>query len=439
LARSLDAGDERIEWAGRPYGELRGMNILVLNSGSSTIKFQVVETASDSADLRAQRKGARGLVERIGPEASYRFEVQDGKVTAETAPVSNHEEAVRLIAEWLRTNGKAQGIAAVGHRVVHGGAVFTTPLLIDDQAMRAIDALGELAPLHNPAAMSGIRAARKIFGPRLPMVAVFDTSFHRTLPAAASVYAIPRELSEKYQIRRFGFHGLAHQYSLLRYAEVTGVPPDAANIVTLHLGNGCSATAIRRGQSIDTSMGFTPLEGLVMGTRSGDLDPALLNYLAHKEGVSADEIESWLNKRSGLLGLSGLSQDMRDLSAAYESDSRARLAIDAFCHRARKYLGAYLAVLGGAEAVVFSGGIGENSSLVREKICSDMEWCELKLDAGLNGLNLGYDWRISTADAKMTAYVVHTDEEAIIARETARVCAARTQEPQTAQLKGEQQ
>jgi len=402
------------------------VKILVLNSGSSTVKFQVIETTDASGDLLRQQKLARGLVDRIGAAASYRFEAQGKSVISESAAAADHEEAVRLIVDWLSANGEAQGIDAIGHRVVHGGAVFTSPVLIDDDVVREVDALSELAPLHNPAAVSGIRAARKIFGPQVPLVAVFDTSFHRTIPLEASIYAIPRELSEKYRIRRYGFHGLAHQYSLLRYAEVAGVAPDKASIVTLHLGNGCSATAIRRGQSADTSMGFTPLEGLVMGTRSGDLDPALVSYLAHKEGVSADEIESWLNKRSGLLGLSGRSHDMRDLSAVYDSDARARLAIDAFCYRARKYLGAYLTVLGGTDAVVFSGGIGENSPLVREKICAGMEWCGLILDPGLNGSALEYDWRISIEDAKMTAYVVHTDEEAIIALETARACGART-------------
>ena len=299
-----------------------------------------------------------------------------------------------------------------------------SPVLVDDGVIHRIEALSELAPLHNPAAVSGIRAAQKILGPEMPMVAAFDTSFHRTIPDKAALYAIPYELSAKYGIRRYGFHGLAHQYSLLRYCELAGVSPDKANIVTLHLGNGCSACAIRAGQSMDTSMGFTPLEGLVMGTRSGDLDPALVSYLAEKEGVTANEIvDRWLNGRSGLLGLSGLSHDMRELTAAYEANPQARLAIDVFCYRARKYLGGYLAALGGADAVVFSGGIGENSPLVREKICAGMEWCGLNLDIRLNATAPQYDWRISAEDAKIKAYVVHTDEEGIIARETARLCA----------------
>jgi acetate kinase len=398
------------------------VKILVLNSGSSTVKFQVIETTDASGESRRQQKLARGLVDRIGAAASYRFEAQGTTANSDFVAIGDHEQAVRLIIDWLRANGHAGGFDAVGHRVVHGGAEFTSPARIDDKVLARIEALSDVAPLHNPAALSGIRAARKILGDSLPMAAAFDTSFHRTIPDEAGLYAIPYELSAKHGIRRYGFHGLAHQFSLLRYGELAGVSPDKASIVTLHLGNGCSATAIRRGESIDTSMGFTPLEGLVMGTRSGDIDPALVDYLAQKEGVSAAEIESWLNKRSGLLGLSGLSQDMRELTAAYESNSRARLAVDVFCHRARKYLGAYLALVGGAEAVVFSGGIGENSPLVREEICAGMEWCGLNLDARLNATAPAHDWRIAAEDAKIIAYVVHTDEEGIIARETARLC-----------------
>ena len=400
------------------------MIILVINSGSSTVKFQVIEVTDVSGDLRQQQKVARGLVDRIGAAASYRFEAQGVSADSDSTPVGDHEEAVQLIIHWLRSNIVAE--RSERRRPSRGSRwrSIQSPVLVDDGVVRRIEALSELAPLHNPAAVSGIRAAQKILGPEMPMVAAFDTSFHRTIPDKAALYAIPYELSAKYGIRRYGFHGLAHQYSLLRYGELTGVSPDKANIVTLHLGNGCSACAIRAGQSMDTSMGFTPLEGLVMGTRSGDLDPALVSYLAQKEGVTANEVvDRWLNGRSGLLGLSGLSHDMRELTAAYESNPQARLAIDVFCYRARKYLGGYLAALGGADAVVFSGGIGENSPLVREKICAGMEWCGLKLDIRLNATAPQYDWRISAEDAKLKVYVVHTDEEGIIARETARLCA----------------
>ncbi|MDP2603915.1 MAG: acetate kinase [Deltaproteobacteria bacterium] len=397
------------------------MNILVINSGSSTVKFQVIETTDATGDLLRQQKLARGLVDRIGAGASYRFEGLGRSTQSGSLPVGNHEEAVRSIIHWLRSDGHDLALDAVGHRVVHGGDEFLGPVRIDDGVISKIEALNELAPLHNPAALSGIRAAQKILGAAVPMVAVFDTSFHHTIPEQAATYAIPYELSQKHKISRYGFHGLAHQYDIARYADLNGKPVAQVRAVTLHLGNGCSATAIRNGQAVDTSMGFTPLEGLVMGTRSGDLDPALVNYLARKESVTAVDIEDMLNKRSGLLGLSGLSNDMRELTAAYDKNPRARLAVDVFCHRARKYLGAYLAVLGGAEAVIFSGGIGENSPLVREKICAGMEWCGLTLDPSANATVIGTDSRISAPDSTLDVWVIHTDEENIIARETARV------------------
>jgi len=305
---------------------------------------------------------------------------------------------------------------------VHGGERFIRSALIDDKVIAALEALCELAPLHNPGALSGIRAARKILGETVPMVAAFDTSFHHTIAEPVATYAIPYELSQKHRIRRYGFHGIAHQYDVARYAELNGKQAAEINIVTLHLGNGCSASAIRNGQSIDTSMGFTPLEGLVMGTRSGDMDPALVSYLARKENVDAAEVESWLNKRSGLLGLSGRSNDMRELTAAYNTDPRARLAIDVFCYRARKYVGAYFAVLeGAAEALIFSGGIGENSTLVRREICRGMEWCGLTLDENTNAKVAGRDGRISARNSKRQIFVIHTDEEALIARDVAAV------------------
>src|SRR3990170_318134 len=397
------------------------MNILVINSGSSTVKFQVIETTDATGDLRRQQKLARGLVDRIGAGASYRFEGLGRSTKAGSLPVGDHEEAVRSIIHWLQSNWPEQGLDAVGHRVVHGGDRFAGSARIDEDVVATLETLCEIAPLHNPPAVSGIRAAQKILGAAVPMVAVFDTSFHHTIPERATTYAIPYELSQKHKIRRYGFHGLAHQYDIARYAELNGKPVAQVRAVTLHLGNGCSATAIRNGQSIDTSMGFTPLEGLVMGTRSGDLDPALVSYLAHKEGVTAVDIEDMLNKRSGLLGLSGLSNDMRELTAAYDENPRARLAVDVFCYRARKYLGAYLAALGGAEAVIFSGGIGENSPLVRKNILSGMEWCGLRLDDAENARVIGRDGRLSEAQSKLDIFVVHTDEEAIIARETARI------------------
>jgi acetate kinase len=395
------------------------MRVLVLNCGSSTLKFQLIETSESGA---TERKLARGIVDRIGGPASYHFETNGNSVDEKALVVANHEEAARLVIDWLRSKPGLDSIDAVGHRVVHGGERFTASVLIDDNVIATLEALCEIAPLHNPGAVLGIRAAQKILGAAIPMVAAFDTSFHHTIPQQAATYAIPYELSLKHKIRRYGFHGLAHQYDIARYAELCAKLPAQVNAITLHLGNGCSATAIRNGQSIDTSMGFTPLEGLVMGTRSGDLDPALVTLLARKEQVDAAAVESWLNTRSGLLGLSGISNDMRELTAAYRTDPRARLAVDVFCYRARKYLGAYLAVLGGvAQAVIFSGGIGENAPLVRKKILDRMEWCGLSLDDTANDRIIGCDGKISTARSKLDVFVIHTDEEAVIARETARL------------------
>lgn len=400
------------------------MKILVINCGSSTIKFQVISASGDEGDLGKQRKLARGLIDRLGGEATCDFSVLNGASLREQGAIHNHEEGVRRIIDWLHagSDGSNLGVGrldAVGHRVVHGGDEFISPVRLDDAIVAKIDALSILAPLHNPPAVNGIRAARKILGPATPMIAAFDTSFHHTVPKEAATYAIPRDLSKRYRIRRYGFHGLAHQYSMLRYGELSGTPPERVKVITMHLGNGCSATAVANGRSVDTSMGFTPLEGLVMGTRSGDVDPALISYLAREERVDAAEVESWLNKRSGLLGLSGMTNDMRELIATMDENPDSRLAVEVFCYRARKYLGAYLAVLGGAQAVIFSGGIGENAPFVRQTICAGMEWCGLRLDDSLNGSIRARDGAISTPESKLKAYVIHTDEEAIIAHETA--------------------
>jgi len=393
------------------------MKIVVFNSGSSTLKFQLIESGAKGE----QRKLARGTVDRIGGKGGYRFAAGNSTPEEKSTEVRSHDEAGGLVIQWLQANGLSD-IDAAGHRVVHGGETFIAAVLIDHRVVESLEALCELAPLHNPGALSGIRAARMALGASLPMVAVFDTAFHRTLPRHAAAYAIPAALAEKYAIRRYGFHGLAHQYDLARYAELQGPKAGDISAVTLHLGNGCSATAIRDGQSIDTSMGFSPLEGLVMGTRSGDLDPALVSFLARKESVDAAKVEDWLNHRSGLSGLSGRSGDMRELIAAYPTDPRARLAVDVFCYRARKYLGAYLAVLDGtAEAVIFSGGIGENSAFVRSEICRGMEWCGMKLDAAANEAVTGRDSRISNAGSRPQIWVIHCDEEAVIAEETARL------------------
>ena len=400
------------------------MKVLVLNSGRSTLKFQLRQIDPHGSVGGSLSKLAQGAVERIGGASSFRFErlgtvPAQGRINAE-----NHEQAVDKVLEWLAGQPDTTSFEAVGHRVVHGGDKFSEPVLLDASVIASLVELNELAPLHNPGSVSGIRAARKALGEKIPMAAVFDTSFHRTIPLAASTYAIPHELSTKHGVRRFGFHGLAHQYNLLRYHEISRTPIDHINLVSLHLGNGCSAAAIKGGISVDTSMGFTPLEGLVMGTRSGDLDPALMSYLSHKESVDAGEIERWLNTRSGLLGISGVSNDMRELIPRYLADARVRLAIDVFCHRARKYLGAYMAVLNGTHALVFSGGIGENSPFIREMICRDMEWCGVKLNAPANESAFGKDVSIADAESKISLLVIHNDEESIIARDTAALLTA---------------
>ena len=397
------------------------VKVLALNCGSSSVKFRLFEV--DERGDRERSPLGGGLVERIGGAADLTFEQAGRPALRETTPIADHEAAVRRILDWIRQ--EAVDLDAVGHRVVHGGERFVQPTVIDGAVTGAIEALEELAPLHNGPSLAGIRACRSALGARVPLVAVFDTAFHATLPEHASVYGIPHELAKRHGIRRFGFHGLSYQSVVSRYASLAGLPEAAVTIVAMHLGNGASAAAISGGRSVDTSMGFTPLEGLLMGTRSGDLDPALVGYLARREGTSVDEVERWLNEQSGLLGLSGRSRDMRDLITARAGDTRARLAVDVFCHRARKYLGAYLAVLGGARAVVFTGGIGEHSREVRAEICRGAAWCGLALDPDLNGQMIGRPGRISAAGSPLEAWVIPTDEEQVVAKETARCLAAR--------------
>lgn len=398
------------------------MKVLVLNCGSSSLKFQVIEPATAAVLGGQASRLARGLIDHIGGEATCTFLVNGCAPHHETVPIRNHEEAVRRVLTWLDAYAGEvlHQVDAVGHRVVHGGNRFTTSVLIDERVLAALEDLNELAPLHNPAGLSSIRAVWAILGPSVPMVAVFDTAFHQTLPDYAAVYAISYDLTVRHKIRRYGFHGIAHQYLTLRYADLTATPSDRVNLITFHLGNGCSASAIRGGRSVDTSMGFTPLEGLMMGTRSGDLDPALVGYLARKEGISVTEVETWLNERSGLLGVSGLSNDMRVLLEHAPKDPQARLAIEIFCYRAKKYLGAYLAALGGADAVIFSGGIGEHAPAVRAKICEGLSWCGLILDPERNAQTVGIEGRITTDEVRLHAYVIPVDEELLIAAETVR-------------------
>jgi len=397
------------------------MKILVINCGSSTLKFQLIETEGDAAGDR-QRRLARGIVDGIGGPGAVDFAVENGESRRSSVAAADHGEATGGVVAWLESVGLlADGLDGVGHRVVHGGDRFLEPTLIDDEVIEAIEALTDLAPLHNAPSLKAIRAARAALGAGVPMVATFDTAFHRTLPQRASRYAIPLELADRHRIRRYGFHGLAHRYMTERFAAITATPLGQVRLVTLQLGNGCSATAVEGGRSVDTSMGFTPLEGLIMGTRSGDVDPSLAGFLARREGVDIDEAEAWLNTRSGLLGVSGRSSDMRELlEAEAGGDERARLAVDMFCYRARKYVGAYLAALGGADAVIFGGGIGENAPLVRSRICAGMGWCGLTLDEARNVRTVASEGRISTDDSGVHAYAIPVDEASVIARDTVR-------------------
>jgi acetate kinase len=404
------------------------MNVLVLNAGSSTLKFQLVRTDTDRIAKHTDEKRARGQIERIGGEAIFTLHAGD-KVSRGSAPLRDLRAAVDYIVGWLASEesgpviGTVGDIEAVGHRVVHGGERFQKSVRIDDAVLRGIEDMIDLAPLHNPHNLRGVAAARAALGTEVPHVAVFDTAFHHTIPERAFLYAIPYNLYRRHKVRRYGFHGTSHRYVAYRWRELTGVARDDTRIITLHLGNGCSACAIDHGDSVDTSMGFTPLEGLVMGTRSGDIDPAVLEYLGAKEGLSPTEVDNLLNKQSGLLGLSGLTNDMRELlEEAHENDDRrARLAIDIFCYRVRKYIGAYLATLGGADAIVFAGGIGENAPEIRAQICNELGWTGVQLDDAENTrLVGGVEGRITTDGARLAVWVIPTDEELLIARDTFR-------------------
>ena len=406
------------------------MNVLAMNSGSSSLKFKVVtfdESPKTAAPVVTSSR-YDGSVEEIGSAARLMLRLAGETVVQTTATVSSHTDAVQHMMQMLEESSKLEGrdlrVDAVGHRVVHGGEQFREPVVIDDDVVAAIDRLAEFAPLHNPGSIAGIKGARAVMGSQIPMVAVFDTAFHRSMPLVATSYAIDVDLANKHGIRRYGFHGIAHA-SMAGICAAAAKPPLAQlRLITLQLGNGCSATAIEGGRSVDTSMGFTPLEGLVMGTRSGDLDPAVVGYLVRKEGLSVDEVERLLNERSGLLGLSGLSGDMRELLNAAEGkpDSRAALAVEMFCYRVRKYIGAYLAVLGGADALVFGGGIGEHAPAIRARICEGMDWCGLRLDRSRNEAAVqvapGEAVRISEASAPISCYVAGVDEEMEIARAT---------------------
>ncbi|ALA58950.1 acetate/propionate family kinase [Nitrospira moscoviensis] len=393
------------------------MRILVLNCGSSSMKWCDAEIAASATP--AVRVARAGRIDGIGAEARWTDRSGAAPRGGETRAVRDMREAVA----WLADEWGGRPIDAVGHRVVHGGRRFTDTTILTPAVRADLRRLSDLAPLHNPPALDAIEATRTWLGDAVPMAASFDTAFHRSLPARAAAYALPRPLAAKHDIRRYGFHGIAHASMVRLYAEAQARAQDTVRAVTLQLGHGCSVTAVREGRSVDTSMGFTPLEGLVMGTRSGDVDPALVAYLARREGMDVQDVERLLNERSGLLGLSELSSHMDVLeSAAAQGHAQAAFAIDVFCYRAKKYVGAYLAALGGADAVIFGGGIGERSSSVRAKICAEMEWCGVTLDDARNraavSVAAGDMVMIGRESSRIAVYVAGVDEEREIARDT---------------------
>ncbi len=375
------------------------MNVFVLNCGSSSLKFQIIETDAEMIEHDTDRQLAKGLVERIGSEAIITFQVGDHPPVKGATPLRDHKAALAHVIKWVTApETQISGITGLQDNI-------------------------DLAPLHNPANLKGIYAARELFGPSVPQVAVFDTAFHSTMPETSYLYAIPYQLYRRFKIRKYGFHGTSHRYVAFRYRKLSGKSRSETNIITLHLGNGCSACAIKGGRSMDTSMGMTPLEGLMMGTRSGDIDPTIVDFLIHKEGTSVDEIFSTLNKRSGLLGISGLTNDMRDLESEAEEhqDRRAILAIDMFCSRAKKYIGAYIATMNGADAICFAGGIGENAPSIRRKILGGLDWLGIELDEARNALAVrGKEMIISSDRSRVPVYVIPTNEELILARDTVR-------------------
>jgi acetate kinase len=407
------------------------MNILVLNAGSSTLKFQLIDTDLEHIRNDSDRKLARGAIERIGGEAIIKAHVRDkdgeAKKWYRTAELHSLRDAIDYILKWfISDTGPLDALAdiqAVGHRVVHGGEAFQTSVMVDGGVIDVLEDMIDLAPLHNPHNIRGIEAIKELLGEAVPQAAVFDTAFHGTMPQQAYLYAIPYSLYRRHKVRKYGFHGTSHRYVAHRWRQLNGRERYEGDIITLHLGNGCSACAIKAGVSVDTSMGFTPLDGLIMGTRSGTVDPAVPDYISHKEGLTPREVQTLLNKQSGLLGVSGLTNDMREILAEIEEfdDRRAHLALEMFTYRARQFVGAYLATLGGADSIVFTGGIGENSPVVRAGICRELEFAGLKLDEVANQEAVGRAGRISTEDSTLHAWVIPTDEELLIARDTARL------------------
>ena len=397
------------------------MNILVINAGSSSLKYQLLNP--ETGDLLA-----KGLCERIGIDGKFTYKPQvEGKKVLDAIDVAmpTHSEAIQAVLDALvdaenGVIGSMKEIDAVGHRVVHGGEAFNKSVLITDEVMQAIEDCIPLAPLHNPANLTGIRACQKVM-PGVPMVAVFDTAFHQTMPAKAYMYALPYEYYENDKVRRYGFHGTSHKYVAGRAAAMLGKKPEELKLISCHLGNGSSVTAVDGGKSVDTSMGFTPLAGLPMGTRAGDLDAGILQYVMNKYGLSIDEMLNVLNKKSGVEGLSGVSSDFRDLeNAAAEGNEKASLSREKFAYEVKKYVGAYAAAMGGVDAIIFTAGVGENDKAIRAMVCKGLEYMGVKLDDEANSVR-GKETVISTADSKVKVLLIPTNEELMIAMDTASI------------------
>jgi acetate kinase len=400
------------------------MKILVLNSGSSSIKFQLIETDAELIASNTDRCLGKGIVERIGTdEASLRLEDPAKQCKPHIGSLLDHQSALARVLEAMRECGVIADVSqvqAVGHRVVHGGEQFSHSVILDEEVAKAIQQCSELAPLHNPHNLRGYYVARKVM-PQVPQVAVFDTAFHQTIPPHAYLYGIPYTYYRRYKIRRYGFHGTSHRYVAYRFRQIFGKGREDVNLITCHLGNGCSMAAIEKGKSIDTSMGFTPLEGLMMGTRSGDLDPAIILYLMSKDELSLHDVSTLLNKFSGLYGLSGQSNDMRELlRTADKGDEQAKQAVDVFCYRIRRYIGAYSAALGHVDGLIFTGGIGENAPVVREKSCERLSEMGFQVDPARNKSTIGKEGEISADMSRARVMVIPTNEELLIARDTFR-------------------
>lgn len=391
------------------------MKILILNAGSSSLKYQLI-------DMDGEKLLAKGLVERIGIEGSHINQKANGQVFDATAPMANHTEGIQWMLKALLDPEKGalkimDEIGAVGHRVLHGGERFTASVLVNDEVKEAIKANIPLGPLHNPANLMGIEACEKVM-PGTPNVAVFDTAFHQTMPPKAYLYGVPMEYYEKLHVRRYGFHGTSHRYVSKRVCEFLGVDRSKTRVITCHLGNGSSMCAVENGKCIDTSMGITPLEGVIMGTRSGSMDPAVVQYICNNEHISVDEMLTICNKKSGLLGISGLSSDMRDIDkAADEGNERANIARDMLVYGIRKYIGSYAAAMNGVDVIVFTAGIGENNCALRERVMQGFEYLGAKLDPAKNA-GCREEAVISTDDSKVKICVIPTDEEIVIARDT---------------------